>query len=58
MDFGAILVAIFIVGVVVLCQASFCENHPLYEGVPQNSTQQTQPKITEDTIVVKIINSR
>ena len=58
MDFGALLTAIFIVGVVMLCQASFCENHPLYGGVPQNSTQQTQPKITEDTIVVKIINSR
>ncbi len=58
MDLGALLSAIFIVGVVLLCQASFCENHPLYRGVPQNSVQQTQPKITEDTIVVKIINSR
>ena len=40
MDVGAILTAVFIVGVITLCQMSFCENHPLYRGVPQNSIQQ------------------
>ena len=47
MDVGAILTAVFIVGVITLCQMSFCENHPLYRGVPQNSTQQTQPAIAK-----------
>lgn len=53
MDWSALLVAIFVVGVITLCQSTFCEDHPLYGGVPQDSVQQAKECHNLDTMEIK-----